>query len=89
MEITFGDDVLVSWGCHFVDHNAHSIDVGERSNDVADWAIGKKDWSNVVCKPIEIKNRLGLDVDDINRLFLQFADNFFHCNCVDMTRKNL
>lgn len=25
-KISFGDDVMVAWGCTFYDHNAHSID---------------------------------------------------------------
>ena len=33
---------------------------------------------------VKLQNDLKLSL-----YILQFADNFFHCNCVDMTRKNL
>ncbi len=56
-EITIGNDVLISWGCTIVDHNAHSISWSKRSNDVVDWAIGKKDWQHVAKGKIRIHNK--------------------------------
>ncbi len=71
-KIEIGDDVLISWGCTFLDNNAHSLSWSERKNDVKDWIkgleennIGKyKDWSNVKSAPIIIKNKawIGFDV---------------------------
>jgi acetyltransferase-like isoleucine patch superfamily enzyme len=49
------DDVLISWGCTIVDHNAHSVCWKERANDVTNWLRGIKDWGPVVKKPILIK----------------------------------
>ncbi len=70
--ITVGDDVLISWGCTFMDNNAHSIYWEERKNDVKDWkkgivegAIGKyKNWDKVESKPIIIGDKawIGFDV---------------------------
>jgi len=55
--ITIGDDVLISWGCTVVDHNSHAISWQHRSNDVNEWMKGKKDWSNVERKPVEIHSK--------------------------------
>jgi acetyltransferase-like isoleucine patch superfamily enzyme len=52
--ITIGDNVLISWGVTIVDHNSHSLIYSERALDVADWRLGKKDWSNVVVQPVRI-----------------------------------
>ena len=62
--IEIGDDVLISWGSTIVDHNSHSLIFSERKNDVLDCIIGKKDWTNVLTKKIEIKDKvwIGLDV---------------------------
>lgn len=71
-KIEIGDDVLISWGCTFMDNNAHSLNWIERKNDVRDWKkgldenkVGKyKDWSNVKSAPIVIKDKawIGFDV---------------------------
>jgi len=71
-KIEIGDDVLISWGCTFMDNNAHSLSWSERKNDVRDWKkgldenkVGKyKDWSNVKSAPIVIKDKawIGFDV---------------------------
>lgn len=55
--VEIGDDVLIAWGCWIVDHNSHSISWEMRQNDVRDWYVGKKDWSNVVRKAIKINNK--------------------------------
>ena len=64
-KIEIGDNVLISWGCTFMDNNAHSLIWSERENDVRDWKkglgeniVGKyKDWSNVKSAPIIVKNK--------------------------------
>ncbi len=63
--IEIGNDVLISWGCTFIDHNSHSLKISERINDVADWKKGKdlgqlavyKNWENVKSSPIIIKDK--------------------------------
>lgn len=65
-KIDIGNDVLISWGCTFMDNNAHSLKWSERKNDVKDWKkgidnkqVGKfKDWSNVKNAPIIIKDKV-------------------------------
>jgi acetyltransferase-like isoleucine patch superfamily enzyme len=56
--ITIGDDVLMSWGVTVVDHNSHSISFSERSRDVQEWRVGKKDWSNVKIIPVQVSNKV-------------------------------
>lgn len=55
--VTFGSDIMVSWGVTFVDHNSHSIAWQERVQDVVDWARGKKNWEVVDCAPIRVGDR--------------------------------
>jgi acetyltransferase-like isoleucine patch superfamily enzyme len=64
-KIDIGSDVLISWGCTIVDHNSHSLDFQKRKNDVKDWFIGTKDWSNVVRKPIFIRNNSWIGFNSI------------------------
>lgn len=64
-KITIENDVLISWGCTFMDNNAHSLFWEERKNDVSEWKkgldegnIGKyKSWEKVDRKEIIIKRR--------------------------------
>ncbi len=56
-KICFQDDILVSWGCTFIDTNAHSLNWEERKKDVLDWKTGNKDWSKVLHAPINIGNK--------------------------------
>lgn len=70
-EIEIGSDVLISWGCTFIDTNAHSIYWKDRADDVKDWhkglkenKIGKyKDWSRVTSKKITIKDKAWIGFD--------------------------
>lgn len=55
--IVIEDDVLISWNVTINDHNSHSINWAERLDDVTDWHIGTKDWSNVAVRPVVIKKR--------------------------------
>lgn len=72
-KIEIGDDVLISWGCTFMDNNAHSLIWEERQNDVKDWKkalefgeIGTyKDWSNVNKAPIKIENKSWIGFNSI------------------------
>ncbi len=52
--IDIGDDVLISWGVTIVDHNSHSICFSQRSEDVLNWRMEKKDWSHVKIAPVKI-----------------------------------
>ena len=64
-KIVFEDDILVSWGVTFYDHNSHSLDFEDRRKDiiqvVQDYKnhngnyLKNKDWGNVKTKPITIK----------------------------------
>ena len=55
--IEIGDDVLVSWGCTFVDHNSHALSWHDRSRDVTDWFDGKKDWESVERSAVRIGDK--------------------------------
>lgn len=61
--IEIGNDVLIAWNCFFYDHNSHSVDWSERSNDVRmeyeNLTSGKpillnKNWDVVKSAPIKI-----------------------------------
>ncbi|WP_413458818.1 acyltransferase [Herbaspirillum huttiense] len=56
--ICIHDDVVISWGVTIVDHNSHSLFWNHRSKDVLDWANGRKDWSNVQIRPVEIHEKV-------------------------------
>ena len=64
-EIIIGNDVLISWGCTFMDNNAHSLNWDERKDDLRDWKKGieenkigfYKDWKNVQKGMITIKDK--------------------------------
>ena len=62
--IEVGDDVLIAWGCSIVDHNSQAIAWNKRRDDVKDWRRGKKDWKDVITKPVKIGNKswLGFNV---------------------------
>lgn len=56
-KIVFKDDILVSWGCTFIDTNAHAINWDNRKNDVRNWQSGVKDWSSVEHAAVVVENR--------------------------------
>ena len=58
-KIVFENDIMVSWGCTFIDTNAHSLNSEERKNDVRDWmkGPGNKNWSVVKHSPVTIKSK--------------------------------
>lgn len=55
--IEIGDDVLVSWGCTIVDHNSHPLAWNDRSGDVGNWFVGRKDWTHVERAAVRIGNK--------------------------------
>lgn len=71
--ISIGNDVMISWGCTFIDHNSHSILWQERKNDVAEWKRGieegmlgrYKNWENVKRKEILIKDKAWIGFNSI------------------------
>jgi galactoside O-acetyltransferase len=70
-KIEIGSDVLISWGCTFMDNNAHSLKWSERKLDVADWKKGieenkvglYKNWDNVKSAPIVINDKVWIGFD--------------------------
>jgi acetyltransferase-like isoleucine patch superfamily enzyme len=64
-EIQIGDDVMISWGATIVDHNSHAIAFSQRANDITEWRKGNKDWSNVVCRPVHISNKVWIGFNAI------------------------
>jgi acetyltransferase-like isoleucine patch superfamily enzyme len=63
--IIIGDDVLISWGCTIIDHNAHSIVWSERKDDAIKWAKGEKDWSKVLIDKVVIENKVWVGFNSI------------------------
>jgi acetyltransferase-like isoleucine patch superfamily enzyme len=63
--IEIGDDVLVSWGCTIVDHHSHSPAWSERSADVRQWYLGRKDWTHVKIAPVRIGDRAWIGFNTI------------------------
>jgi len=64
-EIRIGNDVLIAWGCHIVDHNSHSLYFEDRKNDVKDWYQGKKDWSKVKRKAVSVSDKAWIGFNSI------------------------
>jgi galactoside O-acetyltransferase len=56
--VTLGDDVIMSWGVTIVDHDSHTLDWQGRQNDVANWALGQKDWSKISIRHVDIRNKV-------------------------------
>lgn len=52
--IFIGQDVMISYQCILADSDNHSISYSIRKNDLADWKVGKKDWSSIKSFPIRI-----------------------------------
>ena len=57
--IEIGDDTMIAWGVTIVDHNSHSISFSNRAQDVIDWRVGKKDWSNVKVSSVKYPVKFG------------------------------
>lgn len=54
-EVVIEDDVIISWGVTIVDHNSHALTAEDRSNDVRNFAQGKKNWSMVKMAKVTLK----------------------------------
>jgi len=63
--IDIADDVVIAWGVTIVDHNSHSISFSHRSEDVIDWRLGKKDWTNVKIASIKICSKVWIGFNSI------------------------
>jgi len=64
-EIEIGNDVLIAWGCHIVDHNSHALLSVNRARDVKDWYNGQKDWSKVKRKRVHISDKAWIGFNSI------------------------
>jgi acetyltransferase-like isoleucine patch superfamily enzyme len=63
--VEIGDDVMISWGVTISDHNSHALAFSQRSQDVTDWRIGKKDWHNVKISPVKICDKAWIGFNSI------------------------
>ena len=71
--ITIGSNVLISWGCTFMDNDAHSLLASVRLNDVSDWKRGieegnpgkYKNWEKVAHAPIILKDNAWIGFNSI------------------------
>jgi acetyltransferase-like isoleucine patch superfamily enzyme len=63
--IVIGNNVLISSGVTITDHNSHSLIYSQRRDDVLDWRNNKKDWSNVVIKPVIISDKVWIGFNSI------------------------
>lgn len=72
--IDIGCNVLISWGCTIVDHDSHSLDWRERTEDVRKWREGLltgglekaselKNWDVVEMAPIKIADKVWLGMN--------------------------
>lgn len=66
-KMTLGNDIMISWGCTFIDTNAHSLNAHERRNDVRDFIKGPqyKNWENVKHSPVYIKDNCWVGFNSI------------------------
>lgn len=57
MDISIGDDVLISHGCLITDSDNHSIYYQDRKKDLKDWWREQEhDWSTTSTAPVRIEN---------------------------------
>jgi acetyltransferase-like isoleucine patch superfamily enzyme len=70
--ISIGSNVTIAWGVTLYDHNSHSVEWKHRKNDNEQCYIDhielgnnimRKDWSNVVSKPIKIEDKVWIGFD--------------------------
>ena len=64
-QISVGDNVLISWGCVFTDHDSHSLDWRDRVGDGSAWRRDLKDWSNVRTGRVSVGNNVWIGVNVI------------------------
>lgn len=72
--IIIGNDVTIAWNCTIYDHNSHPVEWEKRKNDTVQEyydllecgnMIAQKDWSNVITKPIVIKDKAWIGMNAI------------------------
>ncbi len=57
LEISVGDDVLISYGCTIADSDNHSIYPELRAHDLSTWMDGRRhDWSYSQMAPVRIES---------------------------------
>lgn len=72
-EINIGNDVLIAWGCTFIDNNSHPLNSSERIKDLAAWKRGVnenrsgtyKNWEVVDTKAINILDKVWIGFNSI------------------------
>lgn len=64
-KIIIGSDVLIAWGCVFLDHNSHSLFFHKRKDDVINRLNGEKNWSIVIRKPIVVEDKAWIGFNSI------------------------
>lgn len=66
-KVVFENDIMVSWGCTFIDTNAHSLHSEERKHDVRDWlkGPGSKNWDVVKHAPVTVKAKSWIGFNSI------------------------
>lgn len=72
-KVTFGNNILVSWGVYFYDHDSHSLNYMDRQKDLEQVLLDfenhkgnylkNKNWSNVNSKPIVIKDNAWIGME--------------------------
>lgn len=63
--IEIGNNVLIAWGCTLMDHNAHSLNWQDRTDDVLNWFTKNPTWKNVKSKPIIVKDNVWIGFNSI------------------------
>lgn len=72
-EIEIGNDVMIAWGCTFIDNNSHSLVWSQRKDDVISWKKGidekkmgaYKDWKDIKRGKIKIKDKAWIGFNSI------------------------
>lgn len=64
-QVVIGDDVMISWGVTIADHNSHSINFSERSEDILSWKLRKKDWQNVKVSRVTVCDKSWIGFNSI------------------------
>jgi acetyltransferase-like isoleucine patch superfamily enzyme len=56
--IEIGDDVLIAWGCTFLDFDGHSLSFSKRSEDLRNEIARNINWANTAIRPVVIGNKV-------------------------------
>lgn len=63
--VHIGNDVLIAWGCTIVDHDSHALRFSDRRDDVSNWYLGTKDWSQVAIAPVIINDKAWIGLNAV------------------------